>query len=85
MKERTEAIRRQLGELGAMAAQTEATERKIMERAQGMLADIKGKIDTVCAEAMAGDDDAKARYTDMVEERGRLQQVIAQARAVLAP
>ena len=83
MKQHIENTRRQLGELGAMAAQNEAMERQILERAQGMLADIEGKIDAARAEAMAGDDAAKQRYTDMVEERGRLQQVIAQAQAVL--
>jgi hypothetical protein len=33
---------------------------------------------------MAGDDAARQRYTDLVAERGRLNQVIAQAREVLA-
>lgn len=83
MKQHIETARRQLGELGAMAAQNEAMERQILERAQGLLAEVEGKIDAVRAEAMAGDDAAKQRYTDMVEERGRLQQVIAQAQAVL--
>lgn len=83
MKQHIETTRRQLGELGAMAAQNEAMERQILERAQGLLADVEGKIDAARAEAVAGDDAAKQRYTDMVEERGRLHHVIAQARAVL--
>lgn len=83
MKQHIETTRRQLGELGAMAAQNEAMERQILERAQDLLADVEGKIDAARAEAMAGDDAAKQRYTDMVEERGRLHQVIAQAQAVL--
>lgn len=83
MKSHIETTRRQLGELGAMAAQNEAMERQILERAQGLLAGIEGKIDAARAEAMAGDDAAKQRYTGMVEERGRLHQVIAQAQAVL--
>lgn len=83
MKQHIETTRRQLGELGAMAAQNEAMERQILERAKGLLADVEGKIDAARAEAMAGDDAAKQRYTDMVEERGRLHQVIAQAQAVL--
>lgn len=83
LTENIETTRRQLGELGAMAAQTEAMERKILKRAQHHLTQIEGAIDNARAEAMAGDDAAKQRYTDMVEERGRLQRVIAQARAVL--
>ena len=83
MKQQIETTRRQLGELGAMAAQNEAMERKILERAQDLLAEVEGKIDAARAEATAGEDAAKQRYTDMVDERGRLQQVIAQAKAVL--
>lgn len=83
MKQHIENTRRQLGELGAMAAQNEAMERKIMARAEELLKDIEGKIDKARADAMAGDDAAKETYTDMVAERGRLHQVIAQARATL--
>lgn len=79
-----DTTRRLLGELGAMAAQTEAMERKLLERAEGMLAGIEAKINAARSAAMAGDDAAKQRYIDMVEERGRLQLVIAQARQVLA-
>lgn len=82
-KHNIETTRRHLGELSHMAAQNEAMERKILKRAQHLLADIEGGIDKARAEAMAGDDAAKQRYTDMVLERGRLQQVIAQSRAVL--
>ncbi len=84
MNQHIEDTRRQLGELAAMAAQTEAMERTILAHADALLADIEGKIDAARNEALAGDDPAKERYADMVEERGRLQQVIAQARAVLA-
>lgn len=83
MKQHIENTRRQLGELGAMAAQTEAMERKIMERAQEQLGKVEGDLDRARAAAMTGDDAAKTQYTDMVAERGRLQQVIAQARQVL--
>jgi len=83
MKQHIDNTRRQLGELGSMAAQNEAMERQILERSQTLLKKIEGEIDQARADAMAGDDKAKARYTDMVMERGRLHQVIAQARAVL--
>ena len=78
-----ENTRRQLGELATMAAQTEAMERKILARAQQQLAKVEGEIDQARANAMTGNDEAKQRYTHMVEERGRLQHVIAQANAVL--
>lgn len=79
----TEQARQQLGELAAMSHQTEAMERKILARAEKLLAGVERGIDKARAEAMAGDDAAKDRYTEMVMERGRLQQVIAQARSVL--
>jgi len=84
VKQHIETTRRQLGELGAMAHQTDAMERKILERAQHHLKQIEGAIDNARADAMAGDGDAKQRYTDMVEERGRLHHVISQANSVLA-
>lgn len=84
MKEHMDTTRRQLGELGAMAAQNEAMERKILARAEERLADVQGQLDGARASAMSGDDVAKQTYLDMVEEQGRLQQVIAQAKAVLA-
>ena len=85
MKQHIETTRRQLGELGAMQAQTEAMERQILARAEKHLAKVESGLDKARAEAMAGDDAARQHYTDMVAERGRLQQVIAQARAVLTP
>ncbi len=85
MKQHIDNTRRQLGELATMQAQTEAMERKILARAQQQLTQIEGSIDSARADAMAGDDDTKQRYTDMVEERGRLQQVIARANEVLGP
>ena len=76
--------RRQLGELGSMAQQTEQMERHIMSIATERLNEIESKMDAARADAMAGDDKAKDHYTDMVEERGRLQQVIARATQNLA-
>lgn len=85
MKQHIENTRRQLGELGAMSAQNEAVERKILERSQVLLKKIDGEIDQARVDAMTGDDAARSHYTDMVEERGRLQQVISQANAILSP
>ncbi len=74
------SILRQLGELDVMAAQTDAMERKILARAEELLAEVEAKIEPARA-ASTSDPDA---YSEVVEERGRLQQVIAQARAMLA-
>lgn len=76
MKQHIENTRRQLGELGAMSAKTEAAERRILADAEKMLADVSAKIEA----ARSKDPD---EYMRMVEERGRLQQIIAQARNVL--
>jgi len=84
VRQHIENTRRQLGELGAMAAQNEAMERQILERSQKLLGKIEGDIDKARADSMAGDDAAKEHYMHMVAERGRLQQVIAQANAILS-
>ena len=83
MKQHIENTRRQLGELGAMAAQNEAMERKILARAESQLTEVEGKIDAARVKAMAGTDEDKAAYTELVTERGHLHQVIAQAKQVL--
>ena len=83
MKQYIENTRRQLGELGAMAAQNEAMERKILARAEEQLAAVEGKMDAARAKAMAGTDEDQAAYTELVTERGHLHQVIAQAKQVL--
>lgn len=83
MKQHIENTRRQLGELGAMAAQNEAMERKILARAEEQLTAVESKMDAARAKAMAGTDEDKADYTALVTERGHLHQVIAQAKQVL--
>ena len=68
--------RRQLGELGAMSAKTEAAERRILADAEKMLVEVSANIDATRSK----DPD---EYIRLVEERGRLQQIIAQAKNVL--
>jgi hypothetical protein len=85
MNAHIENTRRQLGELGAMSRQTEAMERRILSIATERLDALQADLVRARSEAMAGDDEAKQRYTDMVTERGRLEQVIAAARAELGP
>lgn len=84
MTEHIKNTRHQLGELAAMSAQTEAMERKILARAQEQLKKIEAGLDKARVDALAGDDEARSRYTHQIEERGRLQAVISQAEAVLA-
>lgn len=84
MKEHIKNTRRQLGELGAMAQQTEAAERKILERAESMLGEVQKKIDAARPRALVPGAQEAGQYQDLIMERGRLQQVIAQAKAVLA-
>ncbi len=79
MKEHIETTRRQLGELGAMSHQTDAMERKILARAENLLSEVEIRIENARASALT----EPRTYLDLVEERGRLQQVIATAKAVL--
>jgi len=83
VKQQIENSRRQLGELAAMAKQTEDMERKILARAEELLSDIDEQISDARVAAISGDDAAKQRYSDMIEERGRLHQVIASSRAAI--
>lgn len=83
MKEHMQSVRGKLGELGAMAAQNEAMERKILKRAEARLSEIEKGMDSARRESLTGGQEAGQRYMDLVEERGTLHQVIAQARAAL--
>jgi hypothetical protein len=84
MKPSIDDTRRQLGELGAMAQQTEAMERRILERAQQQLAEVEKQLPELRSGALAGESDASMQYQQLIEERGRLHQVIAQANRLLA-
>lgn len=81
MNKHIDTTRRHLGELAAMSDKTEAAERKILARAEGMLAKVEADIEKVRPTAMV---DGADRYQELIAERGRLHQVIAQAKAVLA-
>lgn len=84
MKQHIADTRRQLGELGAMSAQTEAMERKILARAEGKLTEVEADIKKTRPLALVPGAAEASKYQDLIMERGRLQQVIAQAKAVLA-
>lgn len=80
MKPPIDDTRRHLGELGAMSEQTQRVERQILERAEGQLAEVEKLLPELRSGALAGEGDASTRYQEAIAERGRLQQVIAQAR-----
>lgn len=78
-----EDTRRHLGELHAMASDVDAKERGILEQAERGLTAIENDMDRLAVAARTGGDEAAAAYQHAVTERGRLHQVIAQARANL--
>jgi hypothetical protein len=83
MNPTTHTTRRQLGELAAMQAQTDAAERRILEIAEHKLDELEKSLASARTDAMTGGDQAKAHYADLIHERGRLNIVIANARKVL--
>lgn len=83
MKPPIDDTRRQLGELGAMQAQVEQSERKILAGAEKRLAEVEKRLPELRAGALAHLDDAMQQYEALLLERGRLHQVIAHAREVL--
>lgn len=83
MKQNIENTRRQLGELAAMARQTEDMERKILAHAEELLSEVEQQISDARIAALSGDGEVKQRYMDLIEERGRLNQVIAASKAAL--
>jgi hypothetical protein len=81
MHSQIQTTTRHLGELAAMSRQTEAAERRILEVATKRLADVQDDIAKTRPAAITTHGDA---YMALIQERGQLNQVIAQARRVLA-
>lgn len=79
------AVHRNLGELAAVANQTEETERRILRRAGDMLERARKAAAAARPGALAGDDKQSRAYQAAVEERGRLEQVIEAANRALYP
>lgn len=77
MQAHIDSAHRNLGELAAMAHQTQEAERKILARAEEQLEKVQADLKAAGAAAMTGGGD---KYMALVAERGRLQQVIASAR-----
>ena len=82
MKEQIETTRRQLGELGAMAAKTEQAERDILARAEKRIGEVMSRIEVLRPQVNT-DEAAAIEYADLVSERGSLERVIANAREAL--
>lgn len=82
MKEAIDTSRRQLGELAGLAARTEADERRILQQAEKLLEQVMKDLPGAQSAALGSPADAE-RFQQLLEERGRLERVIAQARAVL--
>lgn len=72
---------RHLGELAAMSRQTEVAERRILEKATKRLAEVQSDIAKTRPNAITTHGDA---YMALVQERGQLNQVIAQSRRILS-
>jgi hypothetical protein len=83
MQTTTHTTRRQLGELAAMQAQTEAMERRILTIATDKLDKLTGELQAARVAAMTDGDEAQSKYADLVHERGRLELVISRAREAL--
>jgi hypothetical protein len=78
--EHHKAIQNRLVKLASLGAKTDATEAKILEAAQHRLESVESQIKQTRPRAIL-DDKAGERYQALVLERGRLNLVIAQARA----
>lgn len=84
MQPNSDKVRSNLGELAAMAAQTEEMERKILKMATDRLEVVEAQLEPAREAALAGDEREVTKYQDLINERGTLHQVIAKAKAVLS-
>lgn len=83
MKRHIANTRSQLGELDKLASETEANERRILERAQTRLDAVNAMIERQRPGIEGAPDASQDRYVALVEERGQLQIVIAKAKKAL--
>jgi chorismate mutase len=84
MQPNPDKVRGNLGELAAMAHQTDEMERKILKLATARLEVVEGQLEPARAAALAGDDKQVEKYQDLINERGTLHQVIAKAKENLS-
>ena len=84
MKRHIQNTRDSLTGLHGLAAETEAAERRILERAEARLEDVNAMIERQRPGIDAAPEGAQDRYLSLIEERGQLQVVIAKSRAALS-
>jgi len=75
-------IRSRIADLSALAAKTQATERRILERAERRLEQIAGRLEEIKPRVLL-DESLSDEYQRLILERGKLGIVVAQARRVL--
>jgi hypothetical protein len=83
MQPNPDKVRSNLGELAAMAAQTEEMERKILKMATERLSAVEQEIEQARGDAFTNAGAAE-NYQKLITERGTLNQVIAKAKAILS-
>lgn len=83
MKAHIQKISGHLGELGALAAKTDAAEKKILKRAVARLSEVNDAIEKKSGSAEFAKSEAQDEYLDLVAERGKLTTIIAKSRAIL--
>lgn len=84
MKAHIEKTKSYLGDLAGLQSKTLRAEQRILESAQERLEVVQAMIRRASAGAEAGSDKVQDRYLDLIEERGRLNIVIAKAKKNLA-
>ena len=75
-------IRSRIADLSALAAKTQATERRILEQAERRLEQIAGRLEEIKPRVLL-DESLSDEYQRLILERGKLGIVVAQARRVL--
>lgn len=75
-------IRSRIADLSALAAKTQATERRILEQAERRLEQIAGRLKEIKPRVLL-DESLSDEYQRLILERGKLGLVVAQARRVL--
>lgn len=83
MKRHIENTRSGLADLHGLASETEAAERRILERAQQRLEEVSAMIERQRVGIDGASPEAQDRYVALVEERGQLQMIVAKAQAAL--
>lgn len=83
MNEHIENVRRRIGELASLDAQTDAAERKILERAEKRLEAVQARMDELHPRAVV-DNAAGTEYLTLAKERHQLNVIIETAKRNLS-